>query len=141
MKYIFFLTFSFSILFVFGQEGSTTEKLVIFLGQERYNQNINSNPGLIENLSDRIEFGYEIIDYIPEKSADFKVIEEISSCKKNSSQSISPEQLIELHNSGDFIILNYDLPFSKSDNFYLKLGETGKAMIIYSQTEIARRKS
>lgn len=132
--------FSLSFSCLFSQENTSTEKLILFLGQERYEQNLTSNPGLIENLKDRIEFGYEIIDFIPEKSADFKLIEEISSCKKNSSQTILPQQLIELNDAGEFIILNYDLPFSKSDNFYLKLGETGKTLIIYSQEGISRRK-
>jgi hypothetical protein len=140
MKYLTLLTSLLLVTYVFSQDQQSIEKLINFLGEERYESNLASNPGLIENLKDRIEYGCELIDFIPEKASDFKVIEEVASCKKNRTEKISSERLVELYNQGEFNILNYDLPFDKSINYYLKLGQTGKALVIYSQSNIDSRK-
>lgn len=141
MKYLMLLTFLLLVTYTFSQDQQYVEKIIDFLGEERYESNLASNPGLIKNLKDRIEYGCELIDFIPEKASDFKVIEEVSSCKKNSSENISSERLVELYNQGEFNILNYNLPFDKSINYYIKLGQTGKALVIYSQSNIDRRKA
>jgi hypothetical protein len=117
--------------FVIAQN-STSEKIIQFLGNERYLIESESNPGLIKFLESKILFGFEVIDYNPAKEKSFKNIESISLISKSSPGSISVEDFIDLYNKGTLNILLYNIPISDGTETYYKLGNTGKALIMRS---------
>lgn len=111
-----------------------------FLGKERYNQNIKSNPGLISSLKDRVLFGYDVVDEIPQKKSDFKPLKAIKLISKGESKSITNDEFVQKHENKTLNFLKYDLPGSSNENFYFHLVGTDKYLIIYSWENISKRK-
>lgn len=123
-----------------AQNNPTFTYVQEFLGQERYSEMVQSNPGLINDLSDRVNYGFQLIEMIPEKSSDFKPLNEIKLNFKEGSV-LSNQEFVNLWESGDFNPLFLDLPQSKTENAYIHLVGTDRALIIYSLDAIQFRRN
>ena len=117
---------------VFSQVLENESKVIEFLGSERYQTELASNPGLIYFLDAKASYGFEIIDIIPGKEGDFQSIDDIQLHSKSQSGQVSATDFLNDAQSADFNFLMYNFTMLASKNQYFKLGDTGKAIIIYS---------
>lgn len=117
-------------------------KLMDFLGQEKFNELINSNPSYISFLDVKCSSLFAITELSSEKSQVYLTLNEIEKyiwepntkvgegVHRKIAVIISPSQfLIEL-TSPDFNILEYSFKQDSQENKYYVLGNTGKVILI-----------
>ncbi len=121
---------------IYTENVKNSDKIIELIGESRYQFNLENNPGLIYFLDAKVDFGFQIIDMIPEKSNDFKQLSQIPLLSKSENQSITPEEFVNLYNSGNLNILLFDFQNQPKSNLYFSLGNTGNALIIYSVEHI-----
>lgn len=137
MKKLFlFFIFLISINLIFSQEFKNKNKIIELLGEERYEELKSTNLGMISYLNAKVDFGFQIIDAIPEKENEFKELNQIPILSKESGQFISPEEFVNLYNSGNLNILLFNFQNQPKTNLYYKIGNTNKYLIIYSVEHI-----
>lgn len=138
MKSLILISFVVYVSFtsIYTENVKNSDKIIELIGESRYQFNLENNPGLIYFLDAKVDFGFQIIDMIPEKSNDFKQLSQIPLLSKSENQSITPEEFVNLYNSGNLNILLFDFQNQPKSNLYFSLGNTGNALIIYSVEHI-----
>lgn len=129
-KLLFILVFITCISYT--QAPNNSSKIIEYLGVERYEGTLQNNPGLISFLNAKVEYGFEIIDVIPGKEDSFQQLNEIPVISKSGDATISPEAFLELYKNGTLNFLMYNFQTLPNAHSYYKLGNTGKAIIVYS---------
>ena len=117
-------------------------KLMEFLGQEKFDELLNSNPSYITFLDVKCSNLFAITELSPEKAQAYTTLNEIEKhiwepnlkvgegVHRKITVSISPSQfLIELASS-NFNILEYSFNQDRQENTYYVLGNTGKIIMI-----------
>lgn len=128
------LTLCFST--VLSQSTSTTEKIIDFLGHEKYNETASSNPGLIIYLEARLNYGYKIVDFNSDRMINYTVINQLSKKSFEGYTFVSVYDFIEMNNNGTLNILLFSFPSQGEENLIFKLGDTNQALIVYSTSHI-----
>ena len=131
----FFVTLIASIGLIsasFTQTSTNTEKIIAFLGTERYNDAFTNNTGLIVYLEAKLLYGYKIVDFNAERYPNHTVLLEVPVKMQRETAPISVEEFVQIYESGNLNFLFYPFPCEAQQNLYFKLGNTGKAIIIYS---------
>lgn len=134
-----FITFFFSIvlsLSSFSQTSSNTDKIIAFLGTERYNDALDNNPGLIIYLEAKLLYGYKVVDFNSERFPAHTTLTEVPVKMQRDALPISVEEFVQIYESGNLNFLFYPFPCDADQTLYFKLGNTGKAIIIYSNERV-----
>lgn len=116
---------------------STTDKIVEYLGIERYNELSEKGSFYLEQLKGRILYGYSLQDFHADKTENYTIITTIQ--KRNSDKSYTSlsiaDFLAEL-NQPNFNILLFKLPYSQNKNTLYQLGDSGHVLVLYSLNHI-----
>ena len=125
-----FLLLGFALLINLGYSQTTnTEKIIQFLGQEKYEDAAINNPGLIIYLEAKLQYGYKVVDFNPTRMPNYSILLEVPSKIYGN---VSVDEFLVHYEMDSFNFLNYQYPCKEDENLYFKLGNTGKAIIIYS---------
>ena len=116
----------------FSQNNGNHSKVIAYLGNERFQELTSTNPGLIDFLDAKAEYGYEIIDVIAGKEESFTRIEKVQIHSKVVGENVTVDQFMNDLASGDFNFLLYVFPTAADADLYFTLGDTGKAIVIHS---------
>ncbi|MDX1652295.1 MAG: hypothetical protein R3277_07380 [Brumimicrobium sp.] len=117
----------------YSQNSSSLSKVEEFLGEQKYAELQNTNPGLIKFLVVRVEDGYLVSESIEEKKSSYIKIDHVFFKKEQ----ISVEDFIEHLNQEEFNILLYNFPGedSESTNHFL-LGDSGILLTVFSNKAV-----
>lgn len=116
-----------------SQNIKNESKIRDFMGNERFDRSVQSNPGLIKFLDIKIEKGYSIQTIDSSKENDFTLISEITYNGEIKGEKISPEEFIEHSEKDNFNILFYDFPMpEEGGNGNFMLQGTNKIISVYS---------
>lgn len=119
------------------------DKISDFLGNDRFNDLLSSNPSYLTFLDARCSNGYKIIDMPLEKTTGMTVLNSIvyeewlisekseEEIRQTSEIELTPEEFVENSASPEFNILKYHFNFDKKEMVYYVLGATGKVIMIY----------
>lgn len=142
----FFLTLS-CLFYSFSQTNNTQlslnneSKIIELLGQEKFDQMVSINPGYLKYLDARCE-AFTIIDFSEEKFGYLKPLQTLvkrnPSNKSEGNLSVSPAEMVQEYNDGNFNILLYDFYYDKSEYTYYRIGDTGKIIMIYPVDQIIK---
>lgn len=142
--------------FSFSQSLEHQDFLVEFLGQDRFDRIMDSNPSYLNYLDTRCSEGYIIMDYIDEKMSqmDIPVVDLfVKKTKQNGKdldgtckggmrkEELTPNQFLASAEDGTLNILAFDFDYDKSKVIYYKIGSTGKMIAIYPADYIAKKVS
>lgn len=148
--------FSFLTQIGFSQSFNHQDYLIEFLGQERFDRILASNPHYLSYLDVRCSEGFMIMDYVNEKmeSMNIPVINEfIKKTKQNGKdidgtcvdgykkEVLTPEEFLQHALNGTLNILAFDFDYDKSKVIYYRIGNTGKLIAIYPAEYIAKKVS
>lgn len=145
MKLVISLVALLAMATSFSQSLENEAKIIEFLGQERYNQILESNPNYLKFLDVRCSFGFKIIDYVDEKMGNMTVIDYVAYrvdqgngkdttglCKKGVGKDFdTPEEFLNHYNEGTLNILKYYIQYDRFEINYYVLGTTGKVLVVY----------
>lgn len=151
-------TFAFAII-ILGMSNSLSQssienpnKLVDFLGQEKFSDILNSNPSYLTFLDVKCSELIIVNELSAEKTSSFVQINEIKrtsweqglkagdEVKRQVTVSVSPSQFLLDMESPNFNVLEYSFEQGRSNDKHFVLGSTGKVIIVRSIdfiTEIA----
>ena len=117
---------------IFAQDNS--DKIIEFLGTEKYAAYQANNPQYLDQLNAKINFGYKIEIMEDDKINTYNVLEEIIVINPadKSQTSISPLDFVNASKLGDFNILMYSISGNRSFHTYYRLGSTNYVLTIYS---------
>ena len=115
---------------------TTENKVKDFLGDARFSEYQNTNPGLIEYLKVKVDEGYMVSESVNEKKSSYQEIDHVFYNKTQ----ISIEDFIEALESEEFNILHYSFPNQDSNTtrHYL-LGESNILLTVYANSVINRK--
>lgn len=139
----FFISFI-SLLFVtsslHSQNYSKNDQLLEYLGDEKYENVLLSNPSYLQYLNVRCEEGYHILDYVDEKMSDFQVVIKIPKFNTVTQklEAVSPEEFLLDLESEDFNFLKYKFQFERTKATYYIIGDSGKVIMIYPVEYISK---
>ena len=113
---------------------TTDEKIIAVYGQEMYDQNVQSNPGLIAYFRNYIENdGMSLKDFNPKYSNE-PTLSQIP-LRGKSESSISISEFVNAINAADFNPLMYDfLPQNEAQIF--RLQGFNKVLVIKNQNQL-----
>lgn len=133
MLKLFLSIYSIVLIGTIGFSQTTQEKVINFLGYERFNKIESSNPGLIEFLEMKVEKGYHLIESVDAKKSSYIKVNHVFYKKEE----ISIEDFLEALNQDSFNFLNYSFPNQDSNvtTHYL-LGDSGLLISVYSNAVI-----
>lgn len=118
---------------IFAQELKNEGKIKDFLGNERFVNSVQNNPGFIKFLDVKIENGYAIEPFNVDKSEDFVEISTITYNRNEKGEQISVDQFLLHSELEDFNILFYDFPMPENgENGYFLMKDTDKVISVYS---------
>jgi hypothetical protein len=130
-------------------------KLVDFLGQEKFDEILSSNPSYLTFLDVKCTSLYTVLDLPSEKTQSMTVLNEIEKriwdtnvktgdeILNKVKNLISTNQFIQELQSPNFNILEYTFAQDRSTDKYYVLGNSGKVIVIHSVnyiTELANAK-
>jgi len=124
----------FAFLFGFmGISQTTDQKVKEFLGEDRYNETVQSNPALITFLQTKVEDGFRISEVNEVKKSSYKKINSVYFKK----QEISIEDFLISLNDESFNILNYSFPdHNSNETTHFLLGDSSILLSVYSNSVI-----
>ena len=123
-------------------------QIIDYLGIDKYNSVLRSNPAYLKFLNVRLSNGHLIVDYVEEKMADFPVMDVIyhtewKTFEKNGKSrnellqvKITPEEFLIHTEREDFNFLEYKFTFDRKEVVYHVLGNTGKVIVMLSTERI-----
>ena len=120
----------------FSQTIENQQKIVDYLGQEKFDELLSANPSYLKFLDVKCSNGFDIIEMAPEKSQNFSVLTEIEKIDPNQKYSktpntISADEFVQLFENGNLNFLMYQLQGHKTQMTYFVLGNTGKVLMVY----------
>lgn len=110
--------------------------IIEYLGQEDYDQLIQSNPSYLEFLDAKCTHGFAIESMESEKTSGFTVLNEIPLIDPNNKITKTPpvltaNEFVEMFQDGTVNMLLCNLRADRSKMTYYVLGNTGKVLLIY----------
>ena len=108
-------------------------KIIEAYGEQRFQELLSSNPGMIDILDAYVDRGLKLIDLHDKYTAE-KQITRVQIRSKNN-ESISVEEFVQLFDSEEFNPLHYSFFPSASVQVFV-LGSTNKVLIIESQQNL-----
>lgn len=132
-------------------ELTNQDKVAEFLGDERFNDLLTSNPSYLTFLDTKCSYGYKIVEMGSEKTEGMTVLnsityeEWVASSKSEeqilytSETILTPEEFVENATSPEFNILKYHFNSDRKQIVYYVLGTTGKVIILYPVAYIAKQ--
>lgn len=116
---------------------STTDKIVEYIGIDRYIELSEKGSFYLEQLKGRILYGYSLQDYHPDKNENYTVITSIQ--KRNHDKTyttLSIDDFLAELNQPNFNILLFKLSYSQNKNTLYQLGDSGHVLVLYSLNHI-----
>ncbi|MBK7127759.1 MAG: hypothetical protein IPM74_15045 [Crocinitomicaceae bacterium] len=136
MKFLQSLILVFAVSVCFSQAGSPNSRVVDFLGSEKYQETLSSNPGLIKYLEAKLQFGFELTDKINEKSTGLKTLADIPYSEFSKDGILSSVDFVNSFLAGSLNVLHIQLPADpNADNYYV-IGSTGYILVVKSNSYI-----
>lgn len=133
MKSIVFGIIFFVGLAVSAQTYTNETKLIEYLGLTRYNSLASNSSSYLKFLDARYSFGFEIIEYVPEKMNSFPVLTTVDMTNSDKIKTtVSIADFLNQINANTINYLMYDLQWDRSKTTYYVLGNTGKVLMIHS---------
>lgn len=140
MKFKLLFILLLSGVFSFGQSYTNESKLIEFLGQERFTKLHDANSSYLKFLDARLSYGFQLVDYVPEKMSSFPVVETIEKINADkTTSSIAAADFVDLALSGNINYLMYKLDWDQSTHTYYRLGNTGKVLVILPNDMITQK--
>lgn len=132
MKLILTCFLLFTGITVSGQELNHKDKLIEFLGQERFDKINSQSNGYLRFLDLRCSDGWQIIDNIDGKFDQYEKLDSLNySTPEKVINAVSAEEILNQINSGEFNLIKYTLKWDKDKTVYYVLGNTGKVLAIH----------
>jgi hypothetical protein len=103
-----------------------------YLGDERYDNMLQINPGLISDLILRFRFGVEVREWNSNRDAPFKTLESIVMIFKEGNQDVPAIEFVQNFEQGLINPLRIDLPIDRSQQNFFILKNTGKVLVMNS---------
>ena len=135
----------------YAQNLENETKIIEVIGQEKYDQHLQSGSKYLKYLDVRISDGYELLDIPAEKLLELEVINYLEykidcdkykdgSCKDKTAgiASISTTEIIEQIQNGDFNIIKYTIRYDQTKPTYYRLGATEKVLLVRPAQEISK---
>lgn len=135
MKKIFILLSLISSTLLFGQQYEHSQKIIESYGQEWYDTQLSTNPGIILLMDKYIDHGFMVKKVSPGKYSQFAPLTEIP-LRSKTDEKISIEQFIEESKSPDFNPLRYNFFTGKIDQIFPLSGHDDTILYIYNQNTI-----
>lgn len=128
----------------FGQSLQNQQKIVDYLGQEKFDQIQSSNPSYLTFLDVKCSDGFDIIEMVPEKTQNFTVLNEIVVIDPNNKitktpTTVSADDFVQMFENGSLNFLMYQLQGHKTQMTYYVLGNTGKVLMVFPTDYITQR--
>ena len=116
------------------------QKLIEFLGQNRYDNLASKNSKYLDFLDARCAYGYELIEYADEKMNDFQKITSVQLTNVDKTTTvIDCNQLVQSIQNGSFNILRLKLEYDRNSPTYYTLGNTGKVLMLHPTDHINKK--
>lgn len=143
-RIVLFAVIAFVSTALYGQSIPNVNKVKEVLGEERYSQTLENNPGKIKFMSAFESSGYSVETLPLDKKIEAGTLSQIQlKCSKDKSKSeteagsISVQEFLSRMESPDFNILNYQFHPHQNKVTIYKLAGTGKILIIQSVKRIS----
>lgn len=126
-----------------GQTLNNQQKLVEYLGQERFDELQTSNPSYLQFLDIKCSKGFDVIELASEKTQNMPVLNDIEKIDPNQKfhktpNTISASDFVQLFENGSLNFLMYQLQGDRYEMRYYVLGNTGKVLMIYPTDYISQ---
>lgn len=116
----------------FGQTYVNEQRLVEYLGQDRYTKLYQAGSGYLKFLDARLSYGFELIDYVPEKMSSFVQLQTIEKVNADKSVTqVSASDFVQQALNGSINYLLFKFEWDQHAYTYYRLGDTGKALLIF----------
>lgn len=140
MKNFFLLLLLGSTLFSFAQTIDNSDKLIEYLGQEKYDTYLSSQYDYLRLLDIRCDYGFEIYDNEAGKFDAFRKVEVFKiSHRDKTIDELTPEAFLALVSSPTFNIHLLRLRWDRVKSTYYRIGNTGKVLHLLSEGQLKRK--
>ena len=121
---------------LFAQDN--TDKIIEYLGSEKYTTYTSVNPQYIDQLNAKINHGYKIELIDNDKISTYEVLDQIivKNISDKSESTITIEEFINASKLDSFNILIYKIGWNRSFHTYYRLGSTNYVLTVYSMEYI-----
>ena len=141
MKKLFALVIFFmGIVSVYAQSIQNQQKLIDYLGQERFQKLTQANSPSLLFMDKRASHGYEIMTIEPEKLVDMNQVHEfVFSNSDKSTYSLTADEFLTNSANGSLNILQLNLKYDPSSSTFYRIGNSDKVLVLKSVEFISKK--
>ena len=128
------------IISLYAQPIQNQQKLVDYLGQERFQKLTQSNSPSLLFMDKRASHGYEIMTIEPEKLVDMNQVHEfVFSNSDKSTYRLTADEFLTNSANGSLNILQLNLKYDPSSSTFYRIGNSDKVLVLKSVEFISKK--